>query len=125
MKRLSLCSWSRTFLKRVVPRFRNREPLPSGAFDAATAELLRAPQVLEGEPAATGMTTVPTVGRLECQIDKLMEQGSIAQWIRHVRKTAVTGIRWPTPTGYIFTERSQIHLDLGPRHPALPPPPTI
>ena len=55
-----------------------------------------------------------TVGRLrECQIYKLMEQGSIAQWIRHVRKTAVTGIRWPTPTGYIFTERSQIHLDLG------------
>eukprot|EP00439_Symbiodinium_sp_Y106_P011472 s10437_g1.t1 len=62
-----------------------------------------------------------TVGRLrECQIYKLMEQGSIAQWIRHVRKTAVTGIRWPTPTGYIFTERSQIHLDLGR---ALPPPP--
>ena len=55
-----------------------------------------------------------TVGRLrECQIYKLMEQGSIAQWIRHVRKTAVAGIRWPTPTGYIFTERSQIHLDLG------------
>ena len=47
-----------------------------------------------------------TVGRLrECQIYKLMEQGSIAQWIRHVRRTA--------PSRCIPTERSQIHLDLG------------
>ena len=48
-----------------------------------------------------------TVGRLrECQIYKLMEQGSIAQWIRHVRKTAVTGIRRRAislPKGLRFT----------------------
>eukprot|EP00439_Symbiodinium_sp_Y106_P046102 s4469_g5.t2 len=70
-----------------------------------------------------------TVGRLrECQIYKLMEQGSIAQWIRHVRRTAVTGIRWPTPTGYIWLYLYREISDSsgsGPRDPALPSPPRI
>lgn len=33
--------------------------------------------------------------------------------MRYIRRTAATGLVYPQPTAYIFTERSQVHLSAG------------
>ena len=54
------------------------------------------------------------VGKLrQVQIYKVLPQNQVGDWIRQVRRNSTTGVVWPTPSGYFFTDRSQIHLKVG------------
>ena len=53
------------------------------------------------------------VSRLrDVEIYKAMAQGTVAKWVRYTRKNSMSGKVWPSPRAFIFTDRSQIHLEV-------------